>query len=192
MRPCFLFPTAAFISLLTARLSAQDQQFLITKIADTNTLIPGSTETFDTLGGPIISDGVIAFWGRGPASGGLSEWGIFTPSGGSLRPLVGSHTTIPGTTDIFSSFTWFSLDGHDLAFVGHGATSGIYLLRDDSITTLVDLDTPVPGIPGATFREFQGNSGISLDGGVVAFSGSGTLPARFLPHDHYRNPTRPI
>ena len=186
MRLRFLFPAAALPALLTAPLPTQAQQFLVTKIADTNTLIPGSTRTFDNIYDARISDGLITFMGRGPrVNGTREEWGIYASYGGTVRPLVDKNTLMPDAASFFTQFYGYSLDGDRLAFIGHGASdiispdpAGIYLLEGGTINTVVNRTTPIPPDNNENFTHFRGTP--SIQGNNVAFQALNNGEAVFL------------
>lgn len=86
-----------------------------TLIADTMTPVPGGSGTFTLFGDArAISGGRVAFLGFDSGSGS----GIYTFENGSLNVLVDESTSVPGTTDTFTSFFDVSLDGNVVAFTG--------------------------------------------------------------------------
>ena len=113
-------------------------------------------------------------------------------------------TAIPGGTGHFTSLPRApSLSGTNLAFygAGSGGQEGIYLSTRGSVkapSRIADTATPIPGGTG-NFLSFSAGSGITIVGGDVLFSGSGSgsqkgiylanraLPQEsVLPQDPYR------
>ncbi len=90
-------------------------------VADTDTAIPGGTGNFTFFTDTSIDGGEVAFSG---ASGDLSQQGVYTDVGGSLRVVADLNTAIPGGTGNFDIFTNPSIDGGDVAFSGFGFGSG--------------------------------------------------------------------
>ena len=90
------------------------------KVADTDTAIPGGTGNFEDFGTPSIGGGEVAFRGRGS----FPQQGVYTDVSGSLRVVADLNTAIPGGTGNFDIFTNPSIDGGDVAFSGFGFGSG--------------------------------------------------------------------
>jgi len=86
-----------------------------TKIADSNTPLPGGMGNFAILDTtPSIEGGSVAFRNR-DASG---QEGIYIGDGNSLTVTVAPNTPIPGGSGNFFRFSSLSLNGGNVAFVG--------------------------------------------------------------------------
>src|SRR4030095_9281072 len=86
-----------------------------TRIADTQTAVPGGTGTFTIFADArAIGGGKVAFIGYDSA---LAP-GIYSYQGGLLGVVADTHTTLPGTTDTFSDFFDVTIDGALVAFTG--------------------------------------------------------------------------
>jgi len=139
-------------------------------VADTNTVIPGSTENFAQFGYPSLDNGIVAFSGNGIN---FLPSGIYTNTGGSLNVVVDSNTAIPGGTGNFRDFAFVSLDNGNVAFKSFfGYQDGIYTNVGSSLNVVADTNTAVPGGTG----NFTGFSYVSFDKINVSFTGfsSGT------------------
>jgi hypothetical protein len=96
-----------------------------TKIADTDTAVPGGTGNFTGFFNPSISNGTVTFYGAN-SSGGRS--GIYIGNG-TLGVVADLTTAIPGGTGNFTSFgTAPSIFNGSVAFFGRGSNGqqGIY------------------------------------------------------------------
>ena len=150
--------------------------FSFFKVADTDTVVPGSTETFaEFLGAePVISGNNIAFLGANNSNN-----GIYLFDGNTLSVVADFSTTIPGRPGVnFTSFDVdLSISGSTVAFEGFvdntsftapdnllvSASGGTLTIIADETTSLVppansslflDVDNPV--IRGTT-TAFLGN-----------------------------------
>ena len=150
--------------------SAAALSFEFVRIVDTNTLVPGHSETLSSLGVPAVDGGAAAFTGMSP-----SGTGIFSGSGDALATLVDLGASIPGGTGDFEYLSDPSFEGGEVAFTGgiSIATRGVYKTVAGEVSLVADLNTQVPGMP-ATFDGF-GRGWLpvpaSLDAGSVAFVG---------------------
>jgi hypothetical protein len=103
------------VALLVSAWPAIGQTF--TRIADTQTAVPGGTGTFTVFADArAIGSGEVAFIGYDSA---LAP-GIYSYQGGLLGVVADTHTTVPGTTDTFSDFFDVAIDGALVAFTGAG------------------------------------------------------------------------
>jgi hypothetical protein len=163
---------------------AEAVNFAFTKIADTNTPIPGGIGNFTSpaSGYPaafnVFSGSVdgnnIAFQGFGSNS----QSGIYTSSGGVLNVVADTNTSIPDGSGNFGFGSFgqsfgdtFSLDGDNIAFSGLDSNTGqqgIYTSSGGVLNVVADTNTPIPGGSG-NFGFFFGPS---LDGNNIAFFGS--------------------
>ena len=142
---------AALVIAVPAALAAP-LEFTFTKIADTNTPIPGGTGTFTGFGvAPSIDGGDVAFIGFGDP--GFTALGIYSTVGGTLGVVANLNTPIPGGTGNFtnlgSNFDNPSIDGGVVAFHGTGTgQQGIYSKVGGTLGAVADLNTPIPGGTG--------------------------------------------
>jgi hypothetical protein len=121
-------------------------------VADANTLVPGTDQTFSWFDHrPALDRGSVAFSGFSPAGG----EGIYVDTGGVLRAVADTSTGIPGTRRTFSTFGEVSLDRGNLAFSADG---GIYAELDGTLMKILE-------------------PGDMLDGGIVVGVGSPVFPA---------------
>ncbi|MFM9994270.1 MAG: hypothetical protein ACKVU4_00555 [Phycisphaerales bacterium] len=150
--------------------SAEAQPWSYTRIADSNTLIPGTSSTFDTFNLPSIRGNVVGFAGF---LDGLSEAGVYTGSGGALTVVADRHTPGPGGPNFIGFFqatgVWPSIDVGLVAFhAGNGVHGGIMLNSGGAITPV---GTTGITVPNGTGGSFQTTSSPSLQNGRVAFAG---------------------
>jgi hypothetical protein len=83
----------------------------LTRIADTNTPIPGGFGNFTFLSDPSVSGGTVVFTGGGSGT----QQGIYTWTGGVLSKVIASGDTLDGKTVSDALTTDDSLDGSSLA-----------------------------------------------------------------------------
>ena len=128
---------AAILSLATP---ASAQSF--TKIADSQTVVPGGTGTFSLFADArAFENGKVAFIAYDSGSGS----GVFRYQNGVLDVVANTTTTVPGTAATFNSFFDVALDGPFVAF-----TAG----------------WPGPG-GGCAFSGSEGLFGGRFDGGAI-------------------------
>lgn len=92
-----------------------------------------------------------------------------------MQRIADTQTAVPGGAGTFSLFADARcIDGNRVAFVGYdsGSGSGIYTFRNGVLDVLVDENSDVPG----TSNKFQIFFDVSMDGGVVAFTGGWAGP----------------
>jgi hypothetical protein len=156
-----------------------DNAASFTRLADTETPIPGGTGTFIDLGPPSLSHLRGAFRGRGIDG----QDGVYVAFGGPDPTKVADRTTqSPNFQGPFAIFA----DPHVewVPAVGSGTVvfraqtekfvAGIYAWASsgDVGTVLADTTMSIPGNPGAIFTSF---SDPVIDGNVAAFVGASTL-----------------
>jgi len=154
--------------------SAQTASFTFVKIADnTSTNVPGGSMTarFHALLWPVLDGTDVAFLGIS-----LGGPGIYRYAANNLEVVADANTTIPGTSDAFSTLAWpLSIDGGKVAFYGASADRqqrGIYTDAGGSLQVVANQGTAVPETaPPVLFSDFR--SPLSLDNGSVAFLGMG-------------------
>lgn len=165
------------LALLADPVSADPPAFTFTKIADKDTPIPGGTGFFTGFSSgtginnkiPTIDGKTVAFMNTGT----FSQAGIYVGEslgdGNSLRMVVNKETPIPDANGTFKDFFAVSIAGEHLAFRGTGmevGQVGIYRKSGDTLTTIADIQTEVPGQNGAPFGGFVDPS-VDRDGTVV-------------------------
>jgi hypothetical protein len=158
------------LCLVALASEGQAQTASFTKVADTDTPVPGSTGTIGRFGNPSISDGHVAVLGG--RSGG-SALGIYSYAGGSLNVVADESTPIPGGSGNFGGFNDPSIGDGNVAFRGSlasdGYMPGIYSQVGGVLNVVADTSTPIPG-GSSNFGGFSGDPSISS--GNVAFRGS--------------------
>jgi hypothetical protein len=115
--------------------------------------IPGGIATFANIGGPAISNGVIAFTGGNLNAG---ELGAYTSSTAALARIADKNSAIPGGTGNFTNFhTRCTIHNGTVAFLATGGSGqiGVYTGNGGTLTRIADTTTPVPGGTG-TFGSF--------------------------------------
>jgi PEP-CTERM motif len=161
--------------------------FVLTKIADTDTLVPfHGADTFTSLsGGSPNGDGAVAFngsWGQGQI-----ERGVYVVSGGAITRVADQTTTFPGTSEKYQGFSFNGMlpyEGDLLAFGAYqyspiGPMRGAYAWSAGSLTKIVDRNDPVPDAPGALWWEINtGAVGPFMSGGNMAFTNVQNLSDR--------------
>src|SRR5688572_12901095 len=83
-----------------ASISATGQTWTYTRIADSTTVIPGTSGTFASFGIPSVVAGEIGFYGFNS-----QVHGMYRGAGGPLTVVADSATPIPGGTGNFTAFT---------------------------------------------------------------------------------------
>ena len=143
-------------------------------LADSSTLIPGSTETFTWFGAPWIKERRIAFAGGGSNP---SSCGIYVIEEGTWRTVVTATTLIPpDEMESFSEFRVAGLGGESVVFSGwttDWVPGGVYFERAGTLHCAADTATDIPGGVGMFTRFLK--SAVSIDdGGRIAFNGQGS------------------
>ena len=159
------------IVLLPTAETAAQTQFTFTKVVDTDTPVPGGTGHFAGFRDISLDGGDIAFYGERVSLPNV-ERGIYLASIlGALNVVADLNTPIPGGGGTFIGFQSLDLDAGEVAFHGIGVSqSGVYRGSGPSALSVVaDPNTPIPGGTG----NFAGGTEPSLDGGEVAFIGTG-------------------
>ncbi len=119
----------------------------LTKVAEKNvTTVPGVGGVFTDVQNmpPDVSGTKVAFYGAYATGNGIFAANL---DGSGLTTLVSTAMAIPGGTGNFTGFTEFEYDNGDLVFGGSGASaqSGIYLLRNGTLTKILDKTTSLGG-----------------------------------------------
>jgi len=170
------FVVAAFVWGLyaAAPTMAQGRPFLIGKIADTNTPVPGGTGTYTSFGMPTSESFVADFVGGSGLYGIRTTWTApFQPYTFSSVGLLDTTTAIPGGTGTFTSFGGLGL-GDVFRGLGNGGQDGIYALnRTTGVVSLIaDKNTPIPGGTGA-FTAFGSGPQREIGDAITSFFGEG-------------------
>ncbi len=134
-------------------------------VADTNTVIPGSTDTFDSLA--YLS----SIGGKNVTFAGWSDnmVGFYTYIDGALGVVADLNTPIPGGTGNFDGFDKpVSIGEGKVAFLGYGAEgqSGIFTFIDGALEAVALNNTETPDGWGIFFSF---STPISLGDGNLAF-----------------------
>lgn len=159
----------------------------LTKIADTNTLVPGgSGGSFTTLEAPVIENSIVAFGGENTDMG---EQGVYYGNDElSLQALVDRNTLLPGSSETFGLIAGLnggggpSISGLQIVFrassdlftpdlfVLNGLYVGTLFTRGIKIVVENTFDPPVtfPLTLAAVFLDFYNPS---FEGGDVAYRG---------------------
>jgi hypothetical protein len=114
----------AALALLVEVSSTQAQTF--TLIADNRTPVPGGTGTFSGFyDNRAIHQGNVVFIGWDSQG----KTGIYSFKNGQLTIVADTHTTVPGTTSLFSDFNDVDLARSRIAFTGAwaGGNQGVFL-----------------------------------------------------------------
>jgi hypothetical protein len=90
----------------------------------------------------------------------------------SFTRVADTSTAIPGGAGSFTQLLFPAIDQGRVAFFGQGTSSqqGLYTWAGGPLRVLADRSTPVPGGGGSGFSSF---GDFAVDGGSVAFTGSG-------------------
>lgn len=178
MRRCSKISLSLLICVLVALfgISPAIGDVIFTKIADTNTAVPGGAgRNFTDLSWPTIDCGNVAF----KNSVGWRNVGIYMYVGGNLIKVADENTRIPND-ELGRNFKRFgipSIDGENVAFWGQNpgtpVHTGIYMYVGGNLTKVADQNTAIPDGSG----NFDGN-GFNypfFDGGNVVFAGGSSI-----------------
>ena len=144
----------------------------LTLIAGTATVAPNTAATFTEFSLPVISSGGVTFYGRAG-----SVTGLYTTIGGTLRRIVDSTQTYPGSATPFN-FSGFPMDrwivtasGNRVAFVLDNGTSpfeSAIFVWDGDTNSLTKILKDGDAFDGGTASFFELHSQ-GLDGNNLAF-----------------------
>jgi hypothetical protein len=155
----------------------------LVRVADLMTAIPDGNGTFasqsfyprppNAFSGPVLSEGNVAFLGRGSG-----QEGIYLFDGASLMRIADRATAIPNGSGTFTRFSPPMLSGRNVAFAH--ANSGIYLFNGTTLLRVADQATPLPDASGTVgFLSFFAVSGENvafvsgaLGEGIYLFNGT--------------------
>ena len=141
-----LLTSAALFFLCIIPSQAGAQPFVLTKVVDTSTPIPGGLGNFTYFlyGSPppyTVNGDNVAFH-----AGGESEQdGIYLFKGTTLIKVADTNTPIPGGSENFAYFSTPVVSGGNVAFWGSNAEQeGIYLFNGTTLSKVADTNTPNP------------------------------------------------
>ncbi len=161
------------------------QGITFTRIADTNTTIPGGVGTFISLSQPSLNDGDVAFLGSGAIPPGcITGEGIYRARNGTLQAIADGCTAMPGCPLLFVGFSQPALGAGGATFSGAANYAGfncrgIYSRNGNGPLTIVaDPATPDPGGFGFLTEFFF----VGREGRTIGFSAWTTLggPAVYI------------
>jgi len=144
-------------------------------------------DTGDSFGGmpfnflrdaTVDGDGIVFVAERG----GAAVTALFLYESGVLTELISTDDNVPGTGSLVTSIGEPDIDAGRviIKLEGAGGEEGIYLIDDEGITLIVDLDTPLPGGPSAS----DIHQGPGIGGGFVGFRAErGNGSEAFVWHD---------
>jgi len=159
--------------LLRTSVLRGDPPIAFTRVADSNTPIPGSDGDFAAFFDVSPSGNDVNFLGYAASDGGGTEpAGIYRHTSGVVDAIADISTAIPEGTGNFTSFgSPFGISGSDTAFLGYGSSQrGVYCAANGVIRRVADLNTQAPG-QDENFFTFAGTA---VSNGVVAFHGRST------------------
>jgi len=166
----FVLLCAGALCLGLATPRAEAASFTFTKIAGTDTAIPGSFGNFQFFGIPVLDGSFVVLNGNGTCC--PIQTGVYAGTGGPLQTLADFLTPIPGGSGNFSFLGDAAASGGIVAFEGAGGTSsGVYTGTAGSLTSTADTNTPIPGGVG-NFQSF--GAPMTVDNGRVVFVGTGS------------------
>lgn len=145
----------------------------VTKIVDTNTLMPNSKKKFEFFKRPVFDGKTVVFVGRGYVKAdesnrqfqGAYQFDIATKQ---LKVVADWTTAIPQTATLFGEMDDITVSHSHLILTAadtQGKT-GIYIEKDGQLNTLIDTSTTIPNTTetffglndGAVDRSFQTNN----------------------------------
>ncbi|MCP5155925.1 MAG: hypothetical protein H6983_17270 [Ectothiorhodospiraceae bacterium] len=151
---------------------------VLTTVADTTTVVPGRTTTFQDFGAfpSLDDDGAVAFWGSTVDGSPSAALGIYRAGPAGIEVIADDDTPIPGGTANFRNTALSpSIDDGQVTFVGGNASAGelgVYTGGPGTLRAIADRSTAVPdGAPGETFTEFGFHP--TTANGNVAFTALG-------------------
>jgi PEP-CTERM motif len=131
----------------------------VTRVADTNTPIPGDTGTFENFGSFSLSDGNVAF------NDGSPRPAIYGNVEGTLARVIGPGDSLDGRTVLSATLARESQSGDQIAFVAAftDGSSGIYVAQPQVIpepSTLLLFGLGILGLLGyGGWRKQAGSTG---------------------------------
>lgn len=137
---------------------------VLSEVVTTNATIPGTSQNFQLITTPVISNGDVVFPAFGALDSGVG--GIYTNIGGGLNVVADTNTPIPDGTGNFPVMQFLGTSIDDDGNVAIGSRfNGIYTFIDNTLTTVANTSTAIPGGTG----NFERFGAPSIDDGLVAF-----------------------
>lgn len=132
-------PSKHYVNALMLR--EVESPYTFVKIADTETLLPESTDRFITFTEPpVIDHRSVGF----TALSEMSNLGIYRYLD-QLEVIADLSTPVPNTDALFGFFSELTMDDGFLSFNGQSTSgNGIYNYNDSTFKVVADTDTPVP------------------------------------------------
>jgi hypothetical protein len=162
---------AFLLAVLAAASSALGQQWSFARIAQSGSLMPGTSTPFQAFELPSIDGNVVAFAGFSAFSSSLQQ-GVYTGSGGPLSVVADRHTLSPNGINFVGFAQGFavvpSIQGNTVAFhAGDGIEGGVFMRTSTGFVPIATSIMPMPG-GGGPFWTIRSPS---LDNGLVAVVG---------------------
>ena len=168
---------SVLLSFCVIASQAGAQPFVLSKVVDKNTPIPGGSGNFTDFpygyGPPYaVSGGNVAFQARGQ----VGQYGIYLFDGTTLTRVVDYNTSIPGGSGNFTIFLSDGpmISGNNVTFHGGGGSGqdGIYLFNGTTLSVVADTNTPIPSGSG-DFTSFDNFYNPVISGNKIALRGYG-------------------
>jgi hypothetical protein len=140
--------------------AAQAAVFRFSPVADTSTLVPGGTGSFDFFDTPTIGGDATVF--EGGQRGG--EFGLYRAQGGSIQTLVNANTPIPNGNGNFAGISGYASSDQGVAFIGYDSEfqPGVFWADGKTLQRIGPIDN-------ANYFEIQG---LATKGQTVVYGGS--------------------
>ncbi|MBI1852189.1 MAG: hypothetical protein HYR85_17755 [Planctomycetes bacterium] len=167
-----LAPFVAVASLLSCSTAAFGQGVppTFTRIADTQTAVPGGSGTFTLFADSrALEGGKVAFIAYDSASGS----GVYSFQNGVLSVVADTHTGVPGTASTFTVFFDVAIDGPYAAFTAGwpGPGGGCAFAGSEGIFARRFQGGAIVAIATSLSSPQHCFHGIDVEGGVVAVAG---------------------
>jgi hypothetical protein len=161
----------ALLGLCVNVSQTEAQSFILRKVADQNTPIPGGSGNFTSFYFRLLVDGNNLVFASAPSG----QQGIYLFNGDTLRVLADCNTEAPGSLGNFSGFEGWVMSGSNVAFLGSvGSGNGIYLFNGTALIKVADFNTPIPEGSG----NFIHINAPAISGSSVVFEGFGSSGQR--------------
>jgi hypothetical protein len=164
-------------SSLNSQDSSLSHNFVIEKVADQNTLIPGSLDTFGdfAITTKSLENGTIVFAG-GPGDDCADSYihckrGVYKVDGNNISTVADNSSTIPETSKTFDFFRGMAIDQGVVYFIGayerssYSADYGVYRADASGLSKVVG---PGDSLPGSS-EALNYVSEVNADQGQVSF-----------------------
>jgi hypothetical protein len=139
---------------------------IISTLVPAGAPIPNGTGNFSgAYGLGYYQNGIVAFVG-----GNATQGGVYTANGTTISRFADLNTPIPGGTGDFTAFyPEPSISGGTVAFVGSGASPGIYSSTGGTPPTVTLVADNNTAVPGGTSGNFTGIAYPAVSGSTAAF-----------------------